>query len=167
MNEVYETQFSDELYHYGRKGMKWYQNIFTKGKERKRKKQRQEALEKARKAKVEKKQKEEAEQELDKAKQKAIKSGDSREILKYKDRMTTQELRDASDRARMINDLNSMAPKQVDKGKEFANMMLKEVVGAAAKDVSKQLVKSGMTYAANNLLKLDDELKVYTNNKKK
>lgn len=23
---------NDELYHYGRKGMKWYQNIFTKGK---------------------------------------------------------------------------------------------------------------------------------------
>ena len=37
----------------------------------------------------------------------------------------------------------------------------------AATDVGKQVVKSMMTKAVNKAFKFDDELKVYTNNKKK
>lgn len=161
MNEVYETQFSDELYHYGRKGMKWYQNIFTAGKNLRRKHKQKKALEKARQVKADKKVE-------DEAKQKAIKSGNAKEILKYKDNMTTDELRDATNRVRAIQDLEGLAPKEVAKGKKFSErVMVKDVIAPAATDVSKQLVKSGMTYAINKIFKLDDEYKVHTNNKKK
>lgn len=161
MNEAYETQFSDELYHYGRKGMKWYQNIFTAGKNLRRKRKQKKALEKAREAKAAKKVE-------DEAKQKAIKSGNAKEILKYKDNMTTDELRDATNRVRAIQDLQGLAPKEVAKGKKFSErFMVKDVIAPAATDVSKQLVKSGMTYAINKIFKLDDEYKVHTNNKKK
>ena len=38
-DELYQIDMSsDELMHYGRKGMKWYQNIYTKHKQRKVKK---------------------------------------------------------------------------------------------------------------------------------
>lgn len=163
MNEVYETQFSDELYHYGRKGMKWYQNIFTAGKALRRKHKQKKALEKARKAKAAKKVE-------DEAKQKAVKTGNVKEILKYKDKMTTEELRDASARVRAMQDLEGLAPKDVAKGKKFSEKVLvKDVIAPAATDVSKQLVKSGMTYAVNKLLNLEgnSDYKVHTNNKKK
>ena len=48
----------NELYHYGRKGMKWYQNIFTKGKQaaaarKKRKAEKEKLSEEKKKAEAE------------------------------------------------------------------------------------------------------------------
>jgi len=40
---MWEYNYPDELYHYGRKGMKWYQNIFTKQREKNEARQRQRA----------------------------------------------------------------------------------------------------------------------------
>jgi hypothetical protein len=158
MNDIYETQFSDELYHYGRKGMKWYQNIFTAGKNLRRKHKQKKALEKARQAKVAKKQEEEA-------KQKAVKTGDVKEILKYKDKMTTEELRDASARVRAMQDLASLTPKQekqVSKGKSFVGKMMKDVFIPAASESAKGLIKDYLNKKGKEMLGLkepEDSLK--------
>ena len=51
---MWEYTYTDELYHYGRKGMKWGQHIFAKAHARKVNKQRKKNLEKAREAKAKK-----------------------------------------------------------------------------------------------------------------
>lgn len=66
-----------------------------------------------------------------------------------------------------VNNRKALDPKTTSKGKAFVDLMLKEVVAPAATDVAKQVVKSYLVKATNDGLKLDDELKVYTNNKKK
>ena len=44
---------------------------------------------------------------------------------------------------------------------------VKDMITPAAIDVGKQLSKSFMTKTINNTFKLDDDVKIYTNNKKK
>ena len=63
-----------------------------------------------------------------------------------------------------ISELDS---KKISKGKKFVGYVTKEMIVPAATDVGKQVVKSMMTKAVNKTFKFDDELKVYTNNKKK
>ena len=63
-----------------------------------------------------------------------------------------------------VSDLDA---KQTSKGKKFALYVAKEMVLPAAIDVGKQSIKSFLTKAANRTFEFDDELKVYTNNKKK
>ena len=60
-----------------------------------------------------------------------------------------------------------LRPKHVSKGKAFASKIGEEVLSPAAMDVGKQLAKSMMVKTVNKTFKLDNELKVYTNNKKK
>ena len=63
--------------------------------------------------------------------------------------------------------LSSLKPKHVSKGKAFASKIGEEVLAPAAMDVGKQLAKSMMVKTVNKIGKFDNELKVYTNNKKK
>lgn len=88
--------------------------------------------------------------------------------------MSTEELRKKTERLIVEKNyldakqnMSSLQPKQVSKGKAFASKIGKEVLAPAAMDVGKQLAKSMMTNTVNKTFKLDDELKVYTNNKKK
>lgn len=71
---------------------------------------------------------------------------------------------------------NQISPQSSSKGKAFANVVLKEMAAPAAKDVGKQLFKSGITALTNEKvikkfaekydLNADDYL-IFTNNKKK
>mgnify|MGYP003414090440 CR=1 FL=1 len=88
--------------------------------------------------------------------------------------MSTEELKKRTDR--LIAEKNyldakqnmaNLQPKHVSKGKAFAAKIGKEVLAPAAMDVGKQFAKSMMTKTINKTFNLDDELKVYTNNKKK
>ena len=63
--------------------------------------------------------------------------------------------------------MSELDPKKVSKGKQFIKYVSKEMILPAATDVGKQIFKSMMTKAANKAFNFDDELKVYTNNKKK
>ena len=63
-----------------------------------------------------------------------------------------------------ISELDS---KKIAKGKRFTSYIVKEMIIPAATDVGKQAVKSMMVKAVNKKMNFDDELKVYTNNKKK
>ena len=63
--------------------------------------------------------------------------------------------------------ISELDTKKVSKGKKFTQYVAKEMLLPAATDVGKQVAKSMMTKAVNKAFKFDDELKVYTNNKKK
>ena len=69
-----------------------------------------------------------------------------------------------SNSGKKISELDS---KKISKGKRFTSYIVKEMIIPAATDVGKQAVKSMMVKAVNKKMNFDDELKVYTNNKKK
>ena len=53
------------------------------------------------------------------------------------------------------------------KGKKFVSYVMQTMIIPAATDVGRQAVKAMMVKAVNKKMNFDDELKVYTNNKKK
>lgn len=81
--------------------------------------------------------------------------------------MSDDEIRQKISRIKLEQELSSLTPKQVSKGKKIAQTVMKDMITPAAIDVGKQLSKSFMTKAINNTFKLDDDVKIYTNNKKK
>ncbi len=113
-----------ELYHHGVKGQKWglrrYQNadgsltLLGKARAGYQKHKKKKTLEKARKAKQEKaeaaKKAKQEQEEFEAGKKKAIESGSAQDVLKYKGKLTQQELQAAFNRLnleRSIADINS------------------------------------------------------------
>ena len=149
----------NELYHYGVKGMKWgvrkapvrSGRTTSKSKNTKRsifgfKKKEPTAKPKPKTTKKE---------EISEPKKKTVKD------------MSDLELREAINRLKLEEEYNRLNPKQVSAGKTFVNRVATNILLPAGEDVAKQLVKSGMVKMVNEALDLDDELKVFTNNKKK
>lgn len=156
---------NDELMHHGVKGMKWgvrrYQNkdgsltALGKYKQYKANKQRNKNLEKAREAKVSKK--------------KASQIPTQKKSVKE---MSDAELQAAIRRLEMEQRYNQLSPKKVSKGKRVVDAILNDMAIPVAKDVGRQLFKSGAVKATNKLFieryfGEDSDYKVYTNNKKK
>lgn len=81
--------------------------------------------------------------------------------------MSDDEIRAKINRIQLERTLSSLEPKQVSRGKVFINKFMSDIVAPAATDIAKQLVKSYMVKNVNKALQLDNEHKVYTNNKKK
>lgn len=88
--------------------------------------------------------------------------------------MSTDELRKKTERLvaeknylEAKQSLSSLKPKHVSKGKAFASKVGNEILAPAAMDLGKQLAKSMMAKTVNKAFKLDDDFKVYANNKKK
>lgn len=91
----------------------------------------------------------------------------------YKD-MTDAELRSKTDRLNAeknyieaVNNHKAATAGEISKGKKIVNTFLKDMLEPAAIDVGKQLVKSYLVKATNDGLKLENDYKVHTNNKKK
>ena len=78
-----------------------------------------------------------------------------------------QRLRTEKEYIDLTKQMSSLNPKKVSKGKVFVNKIAKDILLPAATDVGKQVAKSFMTKTVNEKFKFDDDLKVYTNNKKK
>lgn len=108
---------ADELSHYGRKGMKWYQNIFTSGKQRRARKKRIKNLEKARQAKTEKK-------NLEEEKRKAIESGDANEVMKFKGKYTLAEMQYIQNRLNWEQSMKNLQKKDVDTGESTSKKII-------------------------------------------
>lgn len=165
---------NDELYHYGILGMRWgvrrYQKkdgtLTNSGKKRydkemerlkaeekiiKNKNQTQSKLEKL---EAKRKSVEELKKNLNKPKEKSVKE--------YSD----AELRERVNRLQLEKQYKDLSPKQVSIGKTVVNRIVKNVVVPAAEEMGKQVVKSLMTKEINKYIDNDD-LKVFTNNKKK
>lgn len=152
--------YSDELYHYGRKGMKWGQNIFGKIKTAKQNHTRKKNLEKARVAKVEK-----------------AKAAANRQKLIEKDKLSVKKMTDAEikqrlDRLDLEKKLNDARKEANSHSKvkrflsKFSDATIDKVAEQAAADVTAQAVKVYLTRAVNSGLFKDAE-EVFTNNKKK
>lgn len=111
---------NDELYHYGRKGMKWYQNIFTSGKERKARKRRLKNLEKARQARTDKK-------VLEDEKKKAMETGSASDVLKFKGKYTAAEMQYISTRLNWERNMKDLQSKEISYGKSKADSVMDKV----------------------------------------
>lgn len=165
---------NDELYHYGVLGMRWgvrrYQKkdgtLTNSGKKRydkemgrlkaeekiiKNKNRTQSKLEKL---EAKRKSVEELKKNSNKPKEKSVKE--------YSD----AELRERVNRLQLEKQYKDLSPKQVSIGKTVVNRIVKNVVVPAAEEMGKQVVKSLMTKEINKYIDNDD-LKVFTNNKKK
>lgn len=101
-----------ELYHYGRKGMKWYQNIFTKHKERV-------AAKKKRKAEKEKAEAEKRKVDVAEQKEKIRNSRSAEQVYKNAHLFTDKELNEIYNRLNTENNIKKLIPEKVNKGKKF------------------------------------------------
>lgn len=152
----------NELYHYGVKGMKWgvrkapVRSGHTPSKSKNTKRSIFGFKKKESTVKVKPKPKHKTTiEENPQPKKKSVKD------------MSDSELRDAISRIKLEDEYNRLNPKQITTGKKFVDRVVNNIILPAGEDVAKQLVKSGMTKAVNELFELDDEFKVFTNNKKK
>ena len=142
-----------ELYHHGVKGMKW--GVRRTKAQLGYKVSR--GLKKAGKSLSETMKKQKAKRAAKVAKSKPKRVED----------MTDEELSTAIRRLEMEKRFKDLSPKKVSKGETFVKSIVNNMVMPAAEDVGKQLIKSAMVDAANKGFNLNDELKIYTNNKKK
>lgn len=85
---------------------------------------------------------------------------------KVKD-MTDDELRSVVSRLQLEQQYANLTPKQISTGDKITKTIVADIMLPGAVDLGKQLFKSAITKAANEEFKLEDEYKVFTNNKKK
>lgn len=101
-------------------------------------------------------------------KKKQVKKADTSEPKKKSVKeMSDSELREAISRMQLEQQYKNLSPKHVSTGKKAVDRIINNIVLPAGEDIAKQLVKSGMAKAVNQALNLDEEFKVYANNKKK
>ena len=170
--------YESELYHVGIKGMKWgirrYQNkdgTLTKAGKRRYDKEM---------AKIKEEQKivnnkKRIQAKIDKLEAARKKLEEDKEMLKGKKSGDNDSPKSSNESGNNQNNWQNNQ-QNVSKGKSFVNVILTEMAAPAAKDVGKQLIKSGLTAAANEKIVktfaekygLDAKsLLVYTNNQKK
>ena len=164
-------KYYGELYHHGVVGMKWgvrrYQNkdgsLTNAGKRRYGTKANFEKVQSAKRAAAKanskqaiarRKANERTAAEVAKYRKKAGIKDEKPEETKPKKtmkEMSDAELRAAVDRLRLEKDYKDLNPKQVSKGQQFVNSVMKNVVAPAATEVGKQVVKEAMTKAVKSI----------------
>ena len=159
----------NELYHHGVKGQKWgvrrYQNIDGSltyaGKKRALKMQ-----DRYTNFTEDKRYRKKDGSYTLKGRKKALKMKEKYSELTGKDLKRFPQVKKIvdSNSGKKISELDS---KKIPKGKKFVSYVTQNMIIPAATDVGRQAVKSMMVKAVNKKMNFDDELKVYTNNKKK
>lgn len=154
---MWEYNYTDELYHYGRKGMKWGQHIFGKIRAAKTAHKRKQNLEKARQAKIEKK----------KAADERKKKLEAGKIPAKK--MTNEELQERINRLDLEKKYNELmrSSKEYSKGSrfldKFSNSTIDKIAENSTADIVAQAVKVMTAKAVN--AGFGSEV-VFTNNKR-
>ena len=116
-----ENNRSDELYHYGRKGMKWYQNIYTSAKNVRTNRKRKKSLEKAREVKKQKA----IETESTAAKRdRLLKSTNAQELYENRHLLSTAEINERITRIDTEARLASIAAKTKTTGRDRVNKIM-------------------------------------------
>jgi hypothetical protein len=150
---------ANELYHYGRKGMKWYQNIYTAAKNAKTKLKRRAALKKARETRKKN-------VEAEKKRQDLLKKGK----LPAK-QMTPKELEERIKKLELEKRYRDLKKEEIStsRGKKFIDRFLDssvEKVADAGADIVAQTIKTFGVNAVNKKV-FDGKEETFTNNKKK
>lgn len=117
---------SNELYHYGRKGMKWYQNIFSKKKGDSSRKNRRD---------------EDNVETKVQTKKQSIKD------------MTDDELSKAIKRAQMEDQYRSLRPEQITKGERFTKTVFDKVLAPATIAAGEQFLRKALIKMGDDALK--------------
>lgn len=134
-----EYKYTDELYHYGRKGMKWGQHIFGKIKTVRVNRQRKKNLEKARVAKAEKA----------KAAAQRKKDLDSGKISAKK--MTREELTDRINRLEMEKKYKNLVAETSASGR--AKKFVANVLERSSENIATQLATYALGAGVNKVAK--------------
>ena len=102
---------------------------------------------------------------------KSIEEADNKKSVKdmsdYELKTKTDRLNAEKNYMEAVKNHKSISDEHVSRGKKIVNTVMRDMIAPAAIDTGRQLIKSYMTKAVNDGLKLDDEYKIYTNNKKK
>ena len=152
-----EYNRADELRHYGRKGMKWYQSIYGKVRARKTAKKRAENLKKAREAK---------------AANKAAAADRAKKLASNKlpiDQMTTAELTQRIQRLQLEQQYKQLVgnPKNMSRGKRFINSFIDDALIPGAVDGSKRAIADSVADLGKKIMKeLDVKTEKTTKNSK-
>lgn len=152
---------SDELMHYGRLGMKWYQHIF--GPVQAGAKYAQKAGSKIASAKSAHDAK--AEAKWEKKKEKVIRSGDPAKVRKYQSKMTDDELRRAENRITERGKLDKMTghDRSIQQAQNFVNQNSNKNSVDVIKSFSNIANSIDTSYKSfDKIMKTIDEAKKYT-----
>lgn len=130
---MWEYRHTDELYHYGRKGMKWGQHIFGKVKKAIQNHRKEREAAKAEKAR--------AAEEL-KKRNKSVHEMTDDELRQRKARLQLEK-----EYLSVKNEVDKLLPQKVNKGKELVNKFMKEAVTPTLVDAGKKFLQNAFDKA--------------------
>ena len=126
---------SNDIYHYGRKGMKWGQHIFTKIKKS-----------------SDKRKKHKAREESERNRANKVREENRKRYSKPVSEMTDAELRQAVNRLQLEKQLRDLTPKQTSRGEQFIKFVGNDVLLPSLKTSGRTVLTKYLTSQGTKLV---------------